>query len=65
MTRAINSIDKGTVPSPVQAQWNDLAKSTLLNAIKAQIAAGKGTDNGLKKDAWNKFVVEFNEALHL
>ncbi len=55
MTRAINSIDKGTVPSPVQAQWNDLAKSTLLNAIKARF----------EKRCLEQGVVEFNEALHL
>ena len=47
------------------AQWTDLAKSTLISAIRTQVALGLAIDNGLKKEAWTKVQVDFNQSLLL
>ena len=44
------------------ARWTDAMRSTLISAIMKQKRAGKGSDNGFKKDTWSEIISKFNEA---
>ncbi|DAZ96661.1 TPA: hypothetical protein N0F65_009224 [Lagenidium giganteum] len=42
------------------AAWTDARRLVLIRAVKKQVAKGKATDNGLKKEAWTAVLDEFN-----
>ncbi len=49
----------------MNATWTNTSRGILLSAIKVQTLAGKGTDNGLKSEAWKEVMKAFNSALNL
>ena len=47
------------------ATWNDESRRVLISCIKRQLASGKSSDNGLRKESWTALLEEFNKRTKL